>query len=74
MTPLLFTAGAVKYLDVDTVQPVAYSASSQSSAATSSLFHYFQSDMQYAAKNTGLLAYLEELLSQCMKLLMQFLC
>lgn len=39
MTLLLFTAGAVKYLDIDTVQPVAYSAysaSSQSSAATSS--------------------------------------
>lgn len=36
MIPLLFTAGAVKYLDIDTVQPVAYSASSQSSAATSS--------------------------------------
>lgn len=36
MIPLLFTAGAVKYLDIDTVQPVAYSASSQSSEATSS--------------------------------------
>lgn len=36
MTALLFTAGAVKYLDIDTVQPVAYSASSQSSAAASS--------------------------------------
>lgn len=56
MTPLLFTAGAVKYLDIDTVQPV--------QCSYFLLFHYFQSDMQYVSKSTGLLAYLEELLSQ----------
>lgn len=36
MIPLLFTAGAVKYLDIGNRLYSVYSASSQSSAATSS--------------------------------------